>query len=107
VLLHLPECAEGPVAFIAQHVRPGQVTPVFLGLDYAFVATHNSYQQLLFQSLRSARRRGARRVRFGMSADLHKARFGARPVRRWAYVQPTETYNADVLAHLAETAPAA
>jgi 7-keto-8-aminopelargonate synthetase-like enzyme len=106
VLLHLPESAEGPVAFLAQHVRPDQVTPVFLGLDYAFVATHSSYQQLLFQSLRSARRRGARRVHFGMSADLHKARFGARPVRRWAYVQPTETYNADVLAHLAETTPA-
>ena len=40
-----------------------------------------------------------------MSADLHKARFGARREQRWAYVQPTETYNADVLAHLAESAP--
>jgi hypothetical protein len=40
-----------------------------------------------------------------MGADLHKARFGARREKRWAYVQPTETYNADVLAHLAESAP--
>jgi hypothetical protein len=41
-----------------------------------------------------------------MSADLHKARFGAVRQRRWAYVQPTDTYSADVLARLAETAPA-
>ena len=106
VLLHLPEHPDGPVAFIVNHVRPDTVAPVFLGLDYAFVRTHHSYQQLLFQALRSARRRGARRVLYGMSADQHKARFGARRVRRWAYVQPTETYNADVLAHLAETATA-
>jgi hypothetical protein len=40
-----------------------------------------------------------------MSADLHKARFGARREKRWAYVQPTDTYNSDVLALLAENVP--
>ena len=78
---------------------------MFIGLDYRFVATHHTYQQLLFQALRSARRRGARRVLYGMSADLHKARFGARREKRWAYVQPTDTYNSDVLALLAENVP--
>jgi Acetyltransferase (GNAT) domain len=106
VLLHLPDEPDRPVGFIVSHVAATHVTPVFVGLDYAYVPTHNSYQQLLFQALRSARRHGARRVYFGMGADLHKARFGARRVKRWAYVQPTETYNADVLAHLAETAAA-
>ncbi|MGZ4605193.1 MAG: aminotransferase class I/II-fold pyridoxal phosphate-dependent enzyme [Blastococcus sp.] len=106
VLLHLPERPDEPVAFAVQHVTAGHVAPVFVGLDYAFVATHHSYQQLLWQALRSARRHGAGRVLLGMSADLHKARFGARRVRRWAYVQATDTYNADVLAHLAQTTPA-
>jgi hypothetical protein len=104
VLLHLAERPEAPVAFGVQHVGASHVTPVFAGLDYAFVPTHHSYQQLLFQALRSARRHGARRVLYGMGAGLHKARFGARRERRWAYLQPTETYNADVLAHLAESA---
>jgi hypothetical protein len=27
------------------------------------------------------------------------------PEKRWAYVQATDTYNADVLAHLAESVP--
>jgi 7-keto-8-aminopelargonate synthetase-like enzyme len=109
VLLHLRDHAPEPVAFAVQHVGvgnpPAHVAPVFIGLDYRFVATHHTYQQLLFQALRSARRRGARRVLYGMSADLHKARFGARREKRWAYVQPTDTYNSDVLALLAENVP--
>jgi hypothetical protein len=61
---------------------------------------------LLLQALRSAQRRGSPVVRLGIGAGLQKARFGARRERRWAYVQAHETYNADVLAHLAETVPA-
>jgi 7-keto-8-aminopelargonate synthetase-like enzyme len=106
VLLRLPEEGDRPVAFAVQHVTPAHVAPVFVGLDYRFVASHSSYQQLLWQALRSARRTGAPLVHYGMSADLHKARFGAVRQRRWAYVQPTDTYSADVLARLAETAPA-
>ena len=103
VVLSLPDRAAGPVAFGVHAVTDDQVATVFLGLDYDFVASHHSYQVLLLQALRSAQRRGARRVLYGMSAELQKSRFGARPEKRWAYVQATETYNADVLAHIAET----
>jgi 7-keto-8-aminopelargonate synthetase-like enzyme len=97
---------EDIVAFAVQHVTDEHVVPLFVGLDYAYVPTHSSYQVLLLQALRSAQRRGSRQVRFGMGADLHKARFGARREKRWAYVAANETYNADVLAHIAETVPA-
>jgi 7-keto-8-aminopelargonate synthetase-like enzyme len=106
VLLHLPDAASQPVAFAAQHVIPGQeghVAPLFVGLDYEYVPTHHSYQQLLFQSVRSALQHGVPRILYGMSADLHKARFGAAAEKRWAYVQATETFNADVLARLSES----
>jgi 7-keto-8-aminopelargonate synthetase-like enzyme len=111
VVLRLPDRAAGPVAFAVQHVysagaADGHVAPVFVGLDYDYVPTHHSYQQLLFQSVRSAQRHGVPRILYGMSADLHKARFGARPEKRWAYVQATETFNADVLARMTETAGA-
>jgi hypothetical protein len=104
-LLHLAERPDEPVAFAVSHVTDRQVAPVFVGLDYHYVASHHSYQQVLLQALRSARRRGAGRVLLGMSADLQKSRFGARREKRWAYVQATETYNSDVLAHLAESMP--
>jgi Acetyltransferase (GNAT) domain len=107
VLLHLPDRAAGPVAFAVQHVTAGHVAPVFVGMDYDYVASHGSYQVLLLQALRSAQRRGARRVLYGMSADLQKSRFGARREKRWAYVQATDTFNADVLAQLTATVGAA
>jgi hypothetical protein len=100
------ESGEDIVAFAVQHVTDEHVAPLFVGLDYAYVPTHNSYQVLLLQALRSAQRRGARRVRLGMGADLQKARFGAGREKRWAYVAANETYNADVLAQLAETVSA-
>jgi hypothetical protein len=101
VLLRLPEAGSEPVAFAVQHVGTDAVAPLFVGLDYAWVASHHSYQQLLLQALRSAQRRGVPLVRYGMGADLQKARFGARRHKRWAYVQATETFNADVLGRLA------
>jgi hypothetical protein len=94
------------VAFAVQHVTGEHVVPLFVGLDYAYVRTRSSYQVLLLQALRSAQRRGSPVVRLGLGADLQKARFGARRERRWAYVLADETYNADVLAHLAESVPA-
>jgi 7-keto-8-aminopelargonate synthetase-like enzyme len=105
VLLHLPDRTAEPVAFGALNVTDDRVATVFLGLDYDYVASHHSYQQLLLQALRAAQRRGASRVLYGMSAELHKSRFGARPEKRWVYLQATETFNADVLAHIAETVP--
>lgn len=79
---------------------------VFTGLDHDYVASHHSYQQVLLRVLRSAQRLGASRVLYGMSADLQKSRFGARPEKRWAYVQATETFNSDVLAMVSETVAA-
>ena len=107
VLLHLDQVPDRPVAFSVQHTGSTTVAPVFVGMDYAYVPTHHSYQQLLLQALRSAQRRGAGRVLYGMSADLQKSRFGAVREKRWAYVQATETYHADVLAQIAETVPTA
>jgi hypothetical protein len=107
LLLSLVDHPDVPVAFIVQHIAADHVTPVFCGLDYAYVKTHHSYQQLLFQVIRSAQRQGKKRVFYGMSADLQKRRFGARAHKHWAYVQATETYNSDVLAHLTESVPTA
>ncbi|GAA3385205.1 aminotransferase class I/II-fold pyridoxal phosphate-dependent enzyme [Cryptosporangium minutisporangium] len=105
-LLHFTDGADGPtdrpVAFALLYVGPEHLAPVFVGLDYAYVKSHRSYQQTLWQTFRSAQRRGAKRLLLGMSADLQKTRFGARSRRRVVYLQPTEQYQADVLNQLTE-----
>jgi 7-keto-8-aminopelargonate synthetase-like enzyme len=101
VTLRLLDGPDEPVAFVVQHVGPRHVQPLFLGLDYDYVASHGAYQQALWQSVRSAQRLGVDQVLFGMAADRQKARFGARPQRQWAYVQSADTYNSDILDQLA------
>ena len=105
-LIVLSLCDGGPgkpVAFACQHTGRDHVQPLFVGLDYRYVASHRSYQQLLLQAIRSGQRRGSRKVLFGMSADLQKSRFGAVAQKRWAYVQASDTFNSDLLAKLQES----
>ena len=83
-----------------ERTQPVEVRGV--GLDYRYVASHHTYQQTLWQTIRSGQRHGVPRVLFGMSADLQKSRFGAKPRKRWVFVQPTDTYHNDVLLRLAE-----
>jgi 7-keto-8-aminopelargonate synthetase-like enzyme len=91
-----------PVAFALQHIGVDHVQPLFVGLDYRYVTSHNSYQQTLWQAIRAAQRHGVGRVLFGMSADLQKARFGADRERRWVYLQSTDGFHLDVLNQLTE-----
>jgi hypothetical protein len=102
IVLRLIDKPDQPVAFAVQYTGPEHVQPVFVGLDYDFVVTHHSYQQTLWQTLRSGQRHQARRVRLGMTADLQKARFGAEPEQRLVYVQLTDTFNIDILNQLTE-----
>jgi len=102
VTLTLHDGPDKPVAFALQHVGPDHVQPLFVGLDYRYVASHHSYQQTLWQAIRAAQRHGARRVLFGMSADLQKSRFGASRERRWVYLQSTDGFHLDVLNQLTE-----
>ena len=103
LLVMRAEAGGAPIGFVAVHTTASHVGPVFCGLDYDYVASHGVYQQVLWQSIRAAQRHGATRVMYGMAAQLHKRRFGAVPTKRWVYVQPTDTYNMDLLTHIAET----
>jgi 7-keto-8-aminopelargonate synthetase-like enzyme len=102
VTLTLHDGPDEPVAFALQHIGGEHVQPLFVGLDYRYVASHHAYQQTLWQAVRSAQRHGARRVFFGMSADLQKSRFGASRERRWVYLQSTDGFHHDVLNRIEE-----
>jgi len=103
VTLTLHDGPDHPVAFALQHIGAEHVQPLFVGLDYRYVGSHHTYQQTLWQAVRSAQRHGVRRVLFGMSADLQKSRFGATPERRWVYLQSTDGFHHDVLNRLEES----
>jgi 7-keto-8-aminopelargonate synthetase-like enzyme len=94
-----------PVAFVAQHIGANHIQPVFIGLDYDYVESHNAYQQTLWQVFRSAQRLGKGEVLLGMSADLQKKRFGASLSQRSAYVQLEDDYAVQLITHVEEGLP--
>ena len=71
------------------------------GMDYAVVESHGLYRQLLSQTVQRAAALRARRVLFGMGAELEKVRFGARPSERVMYVQSHDRFHHDVLTLIA------
>jgi 7-keto-8-aminopelargonate synthetase-like enzyme len=92
--------ATRPVAFGAHFIGSGHYVPMLVGLDYDYVYSHGCYRQALRTALLRARTHGARRVLLGMGAPLEKHRFGARPQKRFVYVQTGDHYSAEVLAEL-------
>ena len=109
VLLYLRPEAGGPehglpVAFGACFLGAEHYAPMIVGLDYEYVVSHRAYRQILWQVVRRGRALGARRLLWGMGASLEKTRFGARPERRCAYSQTTDTYSLEVLEQIAADA---
>lgn len=100
-VLRLVDGPADPVAFGVQYLGEDYLVPLICGLDYDYL-DRGCYRRLLLQTVRNAQRHGMGRVLLGMGADLEKRRFGARPVPSSVYLQATDSYNADVLARLAE-----
>ncbi|MFD3537677.1 aminotransferase class I/II-fold pyridoxal phosphate-dependent enzyme [Streptomyces sp. NPDC058664] len=91
-----------PVAFGLTHIGRGSVQGVYLGLDDNNSKSYRAYHILLRELVRAASRHQATKIHFGLTGGFVKSRFGAKPVHSWLYVQPTETYNSQVLLHLSE-----
>ena len=93
--LWLDEAAGGPdypVAFWAAHKHSGQYSPLFCGLDDAWLHTHETYRAMLLQIMRRARSIGMETLHLGMDAELEKRRFGAETVPTCIYAQARDHY---------------
>jgi hypothetical protein len=90
-----------PQGFIACYAGPEHYAPLLAGMDYPLVESHGLYRQLISQAVRRAEQRGAKRIPFGMGAELEKIRFGARRVKRAMYVQSHDQFHYDVLSLIA------
>jgi len=93
---------DAPIAFYAAHVFGDAYAALLCGLDYRFVRSHNSYKQLLFQTVARAFDVGARRVHLGMTADVEKRRFATVPQPSWVHVYARDDFDATRLAEIAE-----
>jgi len=70
---------------------------MFVGLDYDYVKVHNTYKQILFQSLIRAKELGYKTLDLAHTAELTKKKIGAKSQEVRAFVQSTEHFNEQVL----------
>ncbi len=96
-----PEFTDGTeptlVATMYSYINDGLYNAMIVGLDYEYVYTHNTYKQILYQTLKRARSLGAKALDLAFTAELEKKKLGARPREVYAYVQTAEHYQNSVL----------
>ena len=71
--------------------------PAFVGLDYAYVASHHSYRQLLFQTIKRAKDLGLKKIDLGMTASFEKRKLGSHVMEKYAYLQASDNYAMELL----------
>lgn len=86
-----------PVAVLFSHRDQEMYCALLVGLDDEYLRSHNTYKQVLFQSVERARALGASRMNLAFTADLEKKKLGARPRPTCAYVQLDDDYAAVVM----------
>jgi len=74
---------------------------LIIGMDYNFLEEHAVYSQTLWQSIKRASQLGLKTINMGLTASLNKRRFGARIIKNAMYVQTKDSYNASLIAAMA------
>jgi len=91
-----------PVAFWAAHKSARDYAPLFCGLDYRYVASHDVYRRMYLWVLKRAVELGVGEVHLGMDAEVEKRRWGARAYSTCMYAQTRADYQGTLLRQIVE-----
>jgi hypothetical protein len=87
-----------PCCMVFSYKTPAIYVPMIIGLDYTHNLEYGIYRQALYQLLLRAKKLGKEKVLLGFSAETEKQKFGARPVKTYAYMHTSDSYNMEELA---------
>lgn len=73
---------------------------MFAGLDYRFVESHNTYNQLLWQIVLRSIETGSSRVDLGLTTKQNKRKFGAIEYSNVAFVQVKDDFNYKIISSM-------
>ncbi|GAA4827752.1 aminotransferase class I/II-fold pyridoxal phosphate-dependent enzyme [Algivirga pacifica] len=85
------------VGVMFSYVNEDLYNAMIVGLDYAYVRSHNTYKQILYQTLLRAKQLGCHTLDLAYTAELEKKKLGATAQEVYAYVQAADHYNFSVL----------
>ncbi len=72
-------------------------SPIFIGMDYAFITDFKSYKQSLYQIIKRAKELGFLQLNLGFGSSLEKRKLGATTHDTAMFVQIKDSYNNSVI----------
>ncbi len=72
-------------------------TPAFIGMDYNYTDKHQVYRQLLYQTVKRAKKLGFKKLDFGMTASFEKKKVGATIIPKSAFIQAKDNYSMELM----------
>ncbi|TXD81531.1 aminotransferase class I/II-fold pyridoxal phosphate-dependent enzyme [Subsaximicrobium wynnwilliamsii] len=71
--------------------------PSLIGLDYDYIKNHQTYRQLLYQTIKRAIQLNLRHIDLGLTASFEKRKLGANINEKFAYIQTSDNYGLELL----------
>ncbi len=71
--------------------------PSLIGMDYDYNSEFQTYRQLLYQTIKRAKKLGFSRIDFGFSASFEKRKLGASVISKVAYIQADDNFSLEAL----------
>ncbi len=92
-----------PITVMYSYVDTGKYQALTVGLDYQYVRSHNTYKQMLFQTVWRAWELNCTEIDLAYTAELEKKKVGAKPIPTVAFIQVMDHFNHTVIASFAQS----
>jgi 7-keto-8-aminopelargonate synthetase-like enzyme len=89
-----------PIALALNYKTSSNYNFMFAGLDYRFVESHDTYNQLLWQVVQRGIENGSSRIDLGLTTRQNKRKFGARAYSSVAFVQVKDDFNYKIISSM-------
>lgn len=89
-----------PIALAINYRTANNYHFVFAGLDYRYVESHNSYNQLLWQLVLRAIQCGSTKLSLGYTTGQNKRKFGAIEDPAYSFVQVKDDFNFKIISSM-------
>lgn len=89
-----------PIGLALSHRTSTSYNFIFAGLDYRFVESHNTYNQLLWQLVIRSIETESSRLDLGLTTKQNKRKFGATTYSNVAFVQVKDDFNYKIISSM-------
>lgn len=85
------------IGVIWSFVGDTHYSPMLIGMNYDYLDSHHLYKQAVYQIINRANKLRKETIYLGFSADFEKSKYGAKVIKKAAYMKVYDTYNLELI----------